>query len=41
MEHWQALKLLMVDEFWSKITSDKFVRVKNGPVFKKEEILPQ
>jgi hypothetical protein len=41
MEHWQALKLLMVAKFWSKITSDKFVRMKNGLVFKKEEILPQ
>jgi hypothetical protein len=38
MEHWQVLKLLMVVEFWSE---DKFVRMKNGLVFKKEEILPQ
>jgi hypothetical protein len=38
MEHWQVLKLLMVVEFWSE---DKFVGMKNGLVFKKEEILPQ
>jgi hypothetical protein len=31
----------MVAEFWSEITRDKFVRMKNGLVFKKEEILPQ
>jgi hypothetical protein len=31
----------MVAEFWSEITQDKFVRMKNGFVFRKEEILPQ
>jgi hypothetical protein len=41
MEHWQVLKLLMVVEFWSEITQVIFVRMKNGLVFKKEEILPK
>jgi hypothetical protein len=41
MTHWHVLKLLMVAEFWSEITQDKFVRMKNGLVFKKVEILPQ
>jgi hypothetical protein len=41
MEHWQVLKLLMLAEFWSEITRDKFVRMKNGLEFKKEDILPQ
>jgi hypothetical protein len=41
MEHWQVLKLSMVAELWSEITQDKLVRMKNGLVFKKEEILPQ
>jgi hypothetical protein len=41
MGHWQVLKWLMVAEFWSEITQDKFVRMKNGLVFKKEDILPQ
>jgi hypothetical protein len=41
MGHWQVLKLLMVVEFWSEITQDKFVTMKNALVFKKEEILPQ
>jgi hypothetical protein len=41
MEHWQVLKLLMVAGFWSEITQDKFVKMKNDLVFKKEEILPQ
>jgi hypothetical protein len=41
MEHWQVLKLLMVAEFWYEIAQDKFVRMKNGHVFRKEEILPQ
>jgi hypothetical protein len=41
MGHWQVLKSLMVAEFWSEITQDKFVRMKNGFVFKKEEMLPQ
>jgi hypothetical protein len=41
MGHWQVLRLLMVAEFWSEITQDKFVRMKNVFVFKKEEMLPQ
>jgi hypothetical protein len=41
MEHWKVLKLSMVAEFWFEITQDKFVRMKNGFVFKKEEMLPQ
>jgi hypothetical protein len=41
MRHWQVLKLLMVAKSWSEITQDKFVRMKNGLVFKKEEILSQ
>jgi hypothetical protein len=41
MEHWQVLKLSIVAEFWSEITQDKFVRMKNGLVLKKEGILPQ
>jgi hypothetical protein len=41
MEHWQVLKLLMVAGFWSKITQDEIYQMKNGLVFKKEEILPQ
>jgi hypothetical protein len=41
MKHWQVLKLLMVAEFWSEITQDEFVRMKNDLVFKKEKILPQ
>jgi hypothetical protein len=41
MEHWQVLKLLMVAEFWSEIIQDKFIRMKNDLVFKKEDILPQ
>jgi hypothetical protein len=41
MEHWQVLKLSMVAEFWSEIAEDKFVRMKNGLVSKKKEILPQ
>jgi hypothetical protein len=41
MGHWKVLKLLMVAEFWSEITQDKFFRMKNGLVFNEEEILPQ
>jgi hypothetical protein len=41
MEHWQVLKLLMVAGFWSEITQDEVYQMKNGLVFKKEEILPQ
>jgi hypothetical protein len=41
MEHWKVLKLLMVAGFWSKITQDEIYQMKNGLVFKKEEILPQ
>jgi hypothetical protein len=41
MEHWQVLKLLMVAGFWSEITQDKICQMKNGLVFRKEEILPQ
>jgi hypothetical protein len=41
MGHCQDLKLLMVAEFCSEITQDKFVRMKNSFVFKKEETLPQ
>jgi hypothetical protein len=40
MRHWQVLKLLMVAESWSEITQNKFVKIKNGFVFKKEEMLP-
>jgi hypothetical protein len=29
----------MVAELWSEITQDKFIRIKNGFVFKKEEML--
>jgi hypothetical protein len=29
----------MVAELWSEITQDKFIRMKNGFVFKKEEML--
>jgi hypothetical protein len=39
--HWQILKLLMVAEFWPGIAQDKICQMKNGLVFKKEEILPQ
>jgi hypothetical protein len=41
MEHWQILKLLMVAGFWSEITQDKTCQIKNGLVFREEEILPQ
>jgi hypothetical protein len=41
MGHWQVLKLLVVAKFWSEITQDKFVRMKDGFVFRKEEVLPQ
>jgi hypothetical protein len=41
MGHWKVLKWLMIAELWSEITQDKFVRMKNGFVFKKEEMLPQ
>jgi hypothetical protein len=41
MEHWQVLKLLMVAGFWSEVIQDKICQMKNGLVFKKEEILPQ
>jgi hypothetical protein len=41
MEHWQVLKLLMVVGFWSEIAQDEICQMKNGLVFKKEEILPQ
>jgi hypothetical protein len=41
MRHWQVLLWLMVAELWSEITQDKFVRMKNGFVFKREEMLPQ
>jgi hypothetical protein len=41
MKHWQVLKLLMVAEFWFEITQDKFISMKNGFVFEKEEMLPQ
>jgi hypothetical protein len=40
MEHWQILKL-MVAGFWSRIAQDEICQIKNGLVFKKEEILPQ
>jgi hypothetical protein len=40
MEHWQILKL-MVAEFWSEIAQDKICQIKNGLVFRKEEILPR
>jgi hypothetical protein len=33
--------LSMVAEFWSEITQYKFVRMKNGFVFKNEEMIPQ
>jgi hypothetical protein len=41
MEHWQVLKLLMVAGFWSKVTQDEICQMKNGLMFKKEEILPK
>jgi hypothetical protein len=41
VEHWQILKLLMVARFWSGIAQDEICQMKNGLVFKKEEILPQ
>jgi hypothetical protein len=41
MEHWQVLKLLTVAGFWSEITLGEICQMKNGLVFKKEEILPQ
>jgi hypothetical protein len=41
MEHWQVLLWLMVAELWSEITQDKFISMRNGFVFKKEEMLPQ
>jgi hypothetical protein len=31
----------MVAGFWSEITQDEICQMKNGLVFKKEEILPQ
>jgi hypothetical protein len=31
----------MVAEFWSGIAQDKMYQMKNGLVFRKEEILPQ
>jgi hypothetical protein len=39
--HRQVLKLLMVAGFWSEIAQDEICQMKNGLVFKKEEILPQ
>jgi hypothetical protein len=41
MERWQVLKLLMVAGFWSEITQDEVCQMKNGLVFKKEEMLPR
>jgi hypothetical protein len=41
MEHWQVLLWLMVAELWSEIAQDKFVSMRNGFVFNKEEMLPQ
>jgi hypothetical protein len=40
MEHWQILKL-MVAGFWSEIGQGEIYQMKDGLVFKKEEILPQ
>jgi hypothetical protein len=33
--------VLMVAELWSGIAQDEFIRLGNGFVFKKEEMLPQ
>jgi hypothetical protein len=41
MGHWQDLLWLMVAELWSGIAQDEFIRLGNGFVFKKEEMLPQ
>jgi hypothetical protein len=41
MGHCQILKLLMVVGCWSEIAQDEICQMKNGLVFKKEEILPQ
>jgi hypothetical protein len=41
MGHWQIMLWLMVAELWSEIAQDKFIRMGNGFVFKKEEMLPQ
>jgi hypothetical protein len=40
MEHWQILKL-MVAGLWSGIAEDEICQIKNGLVFKKENMLPQ
>jgi hypothetical protein len=40
MEHWQVLRLMDAGS-WSEIAQDKICQIKNGLVFKKEEILPQ
>jgi hypothetical protein len=41
MGHWQVLKLLMVAGLWSEIAQEEICWMKNGLVFKKEEVLPQ
>jgi hypothetical protein len=41
MGHWQILLWLIVAGLWSEIAQDKFIRMGNSFVFKKEEMLPQ
>jgi hypothetical protein len=41
MGHWRVLLWLMVVELWSEIAQDKFIRMENGFVFRREEMLPQ
>jgi hypothetical protein len=41
MGHWQVLLWLMVAKLWSEIAQDKFIRMENGFVLKKEEMLLQ